>query len=87
MGVIAHVCEPPATTSTAPDGSPCTAAATESLAPAPVRPNWLLLFRPKHCTAPVDNLMHVCVSPAVTAATLPLIVTARGVASDVVASA
>lgn len=41
VGVIAHVCEPPATTSKAPVGKPCTAPGLGSIAPAVERPNWL----------------------------------------------
>jgi hypothetical protein len=83
-GVIAHACDAPAEIVTAPLESPCTDAGTASSDTAFPRPNCPAALLPKHCTAPVFNMMHVNASPADTRDAVPLIVTAVGVENSIV---
>ena len=83
-GVIAHACDAPAETVTAPLESPCTDAGAASSDTAVPRPNCPAALLPKHCTAPVFNMMHVNASPADTRDAVPFIVTAVGVENAVV---
>ena len=83
-GVIAHACDAPAETVTAPLERPCTDAGAASSDTAFPRPNCPAALLPKHCTAPVFNMMHVNASPAETRDAVPLIVTAVGVENAVV---
>ena len=83
-GVITHACDAPAEIVTAPLESPCTDAGTASSDTAFPRPNCPAALLPKHCTAPVFNMMQVNASPADTRDAVPLIVTAVGVENAVV---